>query len=279
MNTNKCIFCLTESGDFNTIEHIVPESLGNNDDILEKAVCDKCQNYFGTEIEHYILTKTPFAFWRTLAGIKTKKGKKPHFNLSQFKKGHRRIDDYHSITDNNIIIHPADGESIVEIEINDEDVYLKVQSGEKSNFKLALTPKMLIYIGRFLGKMALEYWYMNFGEKVFSSQFDELRTYVRYGTVNSIYPVMLSQLNKNLLNYKAVDEFTEERILYKYSFFEDENSGMIIFNFDIGSERYSIVMNCKFPKGEDFSEQIIFSQLQDVKGLPQILFYDNINKG
>ena len=47
MNDNKCIFC-KESGDiFHTIEHIVPESLGNTEDILHKGVCDKCQNYFG----------------------------------------------------------------------------------------------------------------------------------------------------------------------------------------------------------------------------------------
>ncbi len=56
------IFCLEVSDNFNTIEHIVSESLGNTDDILEKAVCDKCQNYFGREIENYILASHRLVF-------------------------------------------------------------------------------------------------------------------------------------------------------------------------------------------------------------------------
>lgn len=43
------------------------------DDILEGCVCDKCQNYLGKEIENYILAKTPFGFWRTIAGTVNKK--------------------------------------------------------------------------------------------------------------------------------------------------------------------------------------------------------------
>jgi hypothetical protein len=38
---HKCIFCLEESRNFNTIEHIIPESLGNTEDTLQGVVCDK----------------------------------------------------------------------------------------------------------------------------------------------------------------------------------------------------------------------------------------------
>lgn len=48
----KCIFCSKISGDSKTVEHIIPESLGNTEYILPKGVvCDKCNNYFAVEVE------------------------------------------------------------------------------------------------------------------------------------------------------------------------------------------------------------------------------------
>lgn len=49
-NHLRCIFCLNEGDIFHNIEHIVPESMGNTDDILNDSVCDKCQNYFGKKL-------------------------------------------------------------------------------------------------------------------------------------------------------------------------------------------------------------------------------------
>jgi hypothetical protein len=50
--TYHCIFC-EGNGPFTTREHILPESLGGDDSFImtRKAVCNKCQNYFGTKIE------------------------------------------------------------------------------------------------------------------------------------------------------------------------------------------------------------------------------------
>ncbi|MDR1748773.1 MAG: HNH endonuclease [Spirochaetaceae bacterium] len=59
----KRIFCKNE-GSFKTIEHIIPESLGNDDQIRKNLVCDVCQNYFCKEIENFVLTKTPFAIFQ-----------------------------------------------------------------------------------------------------------------------------------------------------------------------------------------------------------------------
>lgn len=179
MAMNKCIFCLSEGDIFHTIEHIVPESLGNTDDILEDCVCDKCQNYFGKEIENYVLAKTPFGFWRTIAGTINKKGKQPFFNPHQNPKQRGPIPDFHPHTDNGFIVHPADGETIMEAEITDELCLKDIIEGKKDFFKIVLTPKMLIYMGRFLGKVALEYWAKAYGADVFRKDFDLLRQYVR----------------------------------------------------------------------------------------------------
>ena len=77
----QCLFCRTQ-GSFGTREHIVPESLGNDTDILGGVICSRCQNYFGTEIEKAALEKTPVGVWRTYLGIKKRKKKHlPSVNL------------------------------------------------------------------------------------------------------------------------------------------------------------------------------------------------------
>lgn len=68
-----CIFC-DSTGPFTTREHIIPESLDNDDLIITGSVCDSCQNYFGKEVEKFVLSKTPFAFWKVIYSIKAKKG-------------------------------------------------------------------------------------------------------------------------------------------------------------------------------------------------------------
>ncbi len=77
-----CLFCESE-GPYSSREHIIPESLGNDDQILEGEVCDKCNSYFGQSIEQYVLNKTPIAFWRTFPRIETKDGDEPNVHLSQ----------------------------------------------------------------------------------------------------------------------------------------------------------------------------------------------------
>jgi len=101
------MFCLEESDHFNTVEHIIPESLGNTDDILYDAVCDKCQRYLGKEVENFVLSKSPFAFWRTIYGIKTKHGKEPFFDMSLDKEPKGRLPNHHPISECGTILHPA----------------------------------------------------------------------------------------------------------------------------------------------------------------------------
>src|ERR1035437_2287572 len=74
----KCIFCRSISSDSKSIEHIIPESLGNKTHTLPKGVvCDKCNNYFANKIEKKVLE---LAYFKSLRGrnvIETKKGKIP----------------------------------------------------------------------------------------------------------------------------------------------------------------------------------------------------------
>ncbi|MBL7706347.1 MAG: hypothetical protein JNM21_12450 [Taibaiella sp.] len=70
-----CIFCKKLSDNSKSIEHILPESLGNTEHVLRKGiVCDTCNNYFATKIEKIVLDKPYFKNVRYRNFIETKKG-------------------------------------------------------------------------------------------------------------------------------------------------------------------------------------------------------------
>jgi hypothetical protein len=71
----KCILC-NHGSSFNSNEHIVPESLGNDILILEKGwVCDDCNNIC-SGFENKVLSKSILGIERCCLGVTTKK-KKP----------------------------------------------------------------------------------------------------------------------------------------------------------------------------------------------------------
>src|SRR6267154_1084155 len=52
----RCIFCKQNSALSRSVEHIVPESLGNTQHILPiGVVCDACNNYLAREVEKPLL--------------------------------------------------------------------------------------------------------------------------------------------------------------------------------------------------------------------------------
>src|ERR1051325_796792 len=78
----RCIFCKSETNDFTTREHILPESLGGGDWALlnDGLLCNVCQNRFGSDVEQKALGDYPFSFFRVFLGVPTKKHKAPWFD-------------------------------------------------------------------------------------------------------------------------------------------------------------------------------------------------------
>lgn len=253
----KCIFCF-EIGPYNTIEHIIPESLGNDNILLSNSICDKCQNYFGREIESFILQKTPFAFWRVWYGIKSKKGKLPSidFTLPQKDKGKIPLVSKHNDQNIGFSSHP-DGS--ISIDIDDIEMINSINNGNKNNFTFVLSPKHIILIGRFLGKIAIELLAYDNRESSLQTALDDLRKYVRFGITKSIWPILNGKLINRLdlweQNPNNKDE--ESRTIYTFSFVEVYNH--VVFIFDIGWERWGIILNNQFP------HPLIIEELQDSK--------------
>jgi hypothetical protein len=71
----QCILCNSKNTKFSSIEHIVPQSLGNNLLILEKGwVCDTCNNICSA-FESKAMNNSNLGMERVMLGVVTKKGK------------------------------------------------------------------------------------------------------------------------------------------------------------------------------------------------------------
>lgn len=240
----KCIFC-SEKGPYKTVEHIIPESLGNDDTLLANCVCDKCQDYFGREIENFVLNKTPFAFWRVWYGIKSKKRNLPSINFSLPKKNKGKIPFISKHHDQDVSF-TAHQDGSISVDLEDSKMIKNINDGTKNKFIFNLSPKHLILMGRFLGKMAIELLAHKDREISLNTELDNLRKYVRNGITKSIWPILNGQLLDRLDLWENIENKDyESRTIYSYSIIEIHN--LFIFIFDIGWDRWGIILNNQFP--------------------------------
>jgi HNH endonuclease len=128
-----CIFC-NNSITANSLEHIIPESLGNKYYVLPRnTICGSCNNSF-SKFEGNAITRTFLGFIRTQSAIKTKKGKPSSFQIGDIKgfgdKGfNENIITLEGLTEENSITH-SDGKKVVTIPTFEKE--------ESSTSKLAL---------------------------------------------------------------------------------------------------------------------------------------------
>ena len=169
-----CIFCQQESSNSKSIEHIIPESLGNKHHILWKgAVCDKCNNYFATKIEKELLEQPYFINMRFRNEIKTKKDRYVKNKVLVLDKKNGFINAFFQNTDCGMSI-------CFENEINN-----KIKKGKIIMPNISEPEINNKIMSRFLVKCALEYLLYNLGFDyhifIQEKQFDSLRKYARYG--------------------------------------------------------------------------------------------------
>lgn len=74
----RCLFCKLDSTGSRSIEHIIPESLGNTTSVLPKGVvCDRCNNYFSREVEKPFLESPLIRALRFHQTLESKRGRVP----------------------------------------------------------------------------------------------------------------------------------------------------------------------------------------------------------
>lgn len=178
----KCIFCKCDSSQAKSIEHIIPESLGNKGSILPRgAVCDRCNNYFATKIEKRVLESGEFQYLRFHQSIKNKAGRTPE--IEGFIGPHKvkfRAEGW-----------PFQFNFILSEDSYDAlESYLKTEAGRKASCILipeSGQPAENALISRWLAKMALEALAHriskneNWNEAIVEdAQFDPIRQFARF---------------------------------------------------------------------------------------------------
>ena len=179
--TIRCIFC-ERNAPFLTREHILPESLGGDDSFIMKrrAVCDKCQNYFGSKIEAVSLNNYPFSHWRTFGGIRTKKGKIPFFESFE---GTLFGPDSSGMM--SVAFRPVFHNALLE--------------GRKTQMRLLAEPHDETIVCRFLLKMGVELMHEDHIADVHESRFRPARHFARFCSPGSSWWFMLVEGEGNNL--------------------------------------------------------------------------------
>ncbi|ACO32722.1 MULTISPECIES: HNH endonuclease [Acidobacterium] len=243
-----CLYC-GSNGPFSTKEHVIPESLGNDDLILTGEVCDACQRYFGKEVERYVLDKTPLAFWRTFLQIATKKGKLPAVDVGQPSQDKGTIPDRHARHDN--IGFAAHDDGSISVDIDDSEMVRAILEGRKTDLKMVLTPKKLHMLGRFLGKVGLGILGIDDPVQARNRRFDGVRRYARYGDFDGLWPIFYYTQGRLRDLRQAVaaawdGQELEEVHLYSYGLVEVAQT-YTLFRFNIGIDNWVICLDDPFP--------------------------------
>lgn len=157
----QCVFCHKDSTASKSVEHIIPESLGNKHYFLSKGyVCDGCNNYFAVKIERELLEQPYFKSMRFRNEILTKKGK-PVKEKMIFPGAMMACD---------VEMHTTDSGPIMSF--NDELLYEAIKEGKTHTMISPYCPEPdypSTNMSRFIAKCAYEYFLYNVGEENYES--------------------------------------------------------------------------------------------------------------
>ena len=176
LDTVRCIYCLDASGTSRSVEHVIPESLGNTKLVLSPGVvCDRCNNYLSRKVEGPFLNSFPIRKLRFDQAVPNKRGRVPRLEVAVAGGGPA------------VLARAAGGPIVVAVD-RAVDV-LDIAAGSRSvllgeEFR---PPEARVW-SRFVGKVALGFLaasslqHMNEYEWIVETrEFDELRNHVRWG--------------------------------------------------------------------------------------------------
>lgn len=229
-----CIFCKTNSDNSKSIEHIIPESLGNKSHTLDIGiVCDKCNNYFATKVEKEVLAQPYFQSLRHRNYILSKKNKLPIQKAFLIQENqHKAIDVENSNSQN------------LQVIVHDKNLFELINQGKINKLYIPIIPlpeDKNILLSRLIGKIALEAladrikivenWNNDF---INHKGLDELREYVRYGK-GKFWPYNVRKVHDENSNIKKDNEKIIQTI-HEYDFLYLENKYLYFICIILGIE-------------------------------------------
>lgn len=174
----RCLFCKSDTAGSRSVEHIVPESLGNVNHVLPcGVVCDKCNNYFAVKVEKPFLESPDIVALRHHQAVPNKRRVIPALDVVMGPGVRARL-----------CCEPGSA-PIPYIEISSDDWGKVMSSGSRSMWVRASSdewPESVV--SRFLAKAAVEAlaerlieYPENLDSLVDEPALDSIRRYARYG--------------------------------------------------------------------------------------------------
>lgn len=242
-----CLFC-NSNGPYTRAEHIIPQALGNDDLVLQGKVCDACNQFFGSKIENFVLTKSPLAFWRTYLGIRKKHAGLPHVDLSQPKRPKGRLPSVHDLHDN-LVGFTCHHDYSVSVDIDDDQIVREILDGTRTKFTFVFTPLVLSMMGRFFCKVGMELLCLAQAERAYSDVFARARAFARFGEFDGLWPIFHFQ--SGTLRDLKKHSFDSEGLLEQVSCYAyrlvDVGQTYALSTLTIGTDTWVIALNDPFP--------------------------------
>lgn len=207
----RCIFCKDDSGDSKSVEHIVPESLGNTEHTLPLGVvCDHCNNYFARKIEKPLLDSGYFRRARFTNAINNKRGNLPTVQAIHFASNSVIEIDHHSV-------YPID-------EKDSKRFIQSILRTGTGTFVMSMGEEPDRYtMSRFLGKVAIEVLAQRLlhepgamDEIIENKELDNLRHYVRRGDLKKVWPFHQRVIYKENATFSE-DGYGTYQVLHEYT--------------------------------------------------------------
>lgn len=260
----RCLFCKQDTTDTKSVEHIIPESLGNKTFVLPLGyVCDKCNNYFARAVERPFLELPEIELLRSQEEVPSKKNRIPTINglfngipVKLKKKVH------HGQVIKEIVWPP---ENINEI-FNIKKTKLIFPA-----FTNDITFKNNTIISRFIAKVALEALAdklksveNSLNDLIDDIQFDAIRNYARLGNlkewpcnIRRIYEYDKSWIDKDNTLWQKIHESDFLIIKDDSSMSEQQNLVPIALYFVVALYGIEFAINMAGPEIDGYKKWLI----------------------
>ena len=236
----RCLFCKKESISAKSIEHIIPESLGNKTFILPRGyICDKCNNYFAREVEKPFLEHINMRLLRFHEAIPNKKNRIPSIS---------GVMGSTSVTLRKDIVN---GDIVTGVEMPPQLFYeIAKEQGKVELIVPALSenclPPQNSVTSRFLAKIALEALAdqlkgikHSLDDLIDDQQFDAIRNHARLGTPRE-WPCSIRRIYATDTQWKFSDD-EHSQIIHECDFLLPNVGEEELKGDSIQSELYCIV--------------------------------------
>lgn len=227
----RCVYCKMPSGASKSVDHVVPESLGNHTLVLRAGlVCDACNNYFSREVEGPFLNAPWTKLVRHEQALPSKRGRIPSVRT----------------------LAPGVGGATMHAAVADRPGMLEFDSNELARrwllhglHRTLLTEQLIVppsptVTSRFLGKVAIgcladRLAHVDGGLEylVDEVELDRLRNHVRRGT-DSRWPVSIRRIYPANARWREGSDLSQK--VWELDMFHDDDgylySVLVIFGVE-----------------------------------------------